>query len=394
VALLTSRVRSFCSSSDVFKHKQLDLHDHLHAFLLGKPAEAAMAKRAGRAFERSTGGGLPHDASRPYFETVMYGLQRTQTLALFNLGKMYLASLLPHILSKRNRIDFGLLSDDDAKRLKLIEWDEKKARNGGAERDPTVEELLVIERASRAFLAVPFAGKDAPSRAAEFAIPEVIIGLTIAAFRTEGLRERDMKKLLTQLLLDFNKDAGAPHDSRKESLELANWQKAALEQWKRTHGEEEPPEDGQRPLKMLQPSDKRHLKALQTFLGREPQAILFYLDNIVFDETQRDMTRGGGYASEKLSARCLHVPPRPMSRHTHARTPLRPANCAPYQRRMHDTRLHTRARRAGPDGWPGRSGCADPTVTSSCHSAHISPAFSSSARLCLSLAGEWHGPRQ
>jgi hypothetical protein len=32
-------------------------------------------------------------------------------------------------------------------------------------------------------MAVPFVGKDVPSRASEFAHPDVLIGLTILAFR-------------------------------------------------------------------------------------------------------------------------------------------------------------------------------------------------------------------
>ena len=36
---------------------------------------------------------------------------------------------------------------------------------------------------SRRYLSVPFVGKDAPSHAAEFAHPDVAIGLTILAYR-------------------------------------------------------------------------------------------------------------------------------------------------------------------------------------------------------------------
>ena len=43
----------------------------------------------------------------------------------------------------------------------------------------------------RILLAVPFVGKDLPSPSSEFASPEVVLGLTILAYRYEGLRERD-----------------------------------------------------------------------------------------------------------------------------------------------------------------------------------------------------------
>lgn len=39
---------------------------------------------------------------------------------------------------------------------------------------------------SRTLTAVPFVGKDVPSAASEFAHPDVVIGLTIMAFRYEG----------------------------------------------------------------------------------------------------------------------------------------------------------------------------------------------------------------
>ena len=38
-------------------------------------------------------------------------------------------------------------------------------------------------------MAVPFVGKDVPSRSSEFAHPDVVIGLTILAYRYEGLRK-------------------------------------------------------------------------------------------------------------------------------------------------------------------------------------------------------------
>ena len=36
---------------------------------------------------------------------------------------------------------------------------------------------------SRFKLAIPFVGKDVPSRASEFAHPDIIIGLTVLAYR-------------------------------------------------------------------------------------------------------------------------------------------------------------------------------------------------------------------
>ncbi|CAE7888387.1 CML12 [Symbiodinium microadriaticum] len=47
-------------------------------------------------------------------------------------------------------------------------------------------------------LAVPFIGKDCPSTASEFAHPDVAIGLTLLAYRYEGLRKQDFLLLLKQ----------------------------------------------------------------------------------------------------------------------------------------------------------------------------------------------------
>ncbi|CAE7945046.1 unnamed protein product [Symbiodinium sp. KB8] len=46
--------------------------------------------------------------------------------------------------------------------------------------------------------AVPFIGKDCPSTASEFAHPDVAIGLTLLAYRYEGLRKQDFLLLLKQ----------------------------------------------------------------------------------------------------------------------------------------------------------------------------------------------------
>ena len=46
---------------------------------------------------------------------------------------------------------------------------------------------------------MPFVGKDVPSQAAEFAHPEVLIGLTIMAYRYEGLRSFDIREIVAML---------------------------------------------------------------------------------------------------------------------------------------------------------------------------------------------------
>ena len=52
---------------------------------------------------------------------------------------------------------------------------------------------------SRAKLAIPFIGKDCPSQASEFAHPDITIGLTVLAYRYEGLRVNDVKDVVASL---------------------------------------------------------------------------------------------------------------------------------------------------------------------------------------------------
>lgn len=65
-----------------------------------------------------------------------------------------------HVLSKINRVSFGIMNKEDHDR---------------AMADTPNMPL------SRVKLAIPFEGKDVPSRASEFAHPDTIIGLSILA---------------------------------------------------------------------------------------------------------------------------------------------------------------------------------------------------------------------
>lgn len=69
---------------------------------------------------------------------------------LLNLCHDWLRTFLPHVLAKINRVSFGLLTSDDCK--------------AALEDDPNVPR-------SRLKLAVPFIGKDVPSKSSEFAHP-------------------------------------------------------------------------------------------------------------------------------------------------------------------------------------------------------------------------------
>jgi len=96
------------------------------------------------------------------------------SVMLLTLVKQWITVYLPHCCSLFNRVHYGLLQLQDIKRLEKQGVDPKRIPG------------------SRLRNAVPFVGKDSPSRASEFAQPDICAGLTILAFRYEGLRRSDM----------------------------------------------------------------------------------------------------------------------------------------------------------------------------------------------------------
>ena len=86
----------------------------------------------------------------------------SKSFQLLNLCSDWLRVYLPHVLQKIDRVSFGLLSVEEHARLLKSE--------------PHMPR-------SRFKLAIPFVGKDCPSRASEFAHPDIIISLTVLAYR-------------------------------------------------------------------------------------------------------------------------------------------------------------------------------------------------------------------
>jgi hypothetical protein len=94
---------------------------------------------------------------------------------LLNLARDWVCTLLPHCLSKVDRVSYGILNSVDLAGL--------------SPRAPL----------SRRLMAVPFVGKDVPSASSEFAHVDVVIGLTVMAYRYEGVRLSDLRRLITQV---------------------------------------------------------------------------------------------------------------------------------------------------------------------------------------------------
>lgn len=83
-----------------------------------------------------------------------------------------------------------------------------------------------MDRYARTVLAVPFVGKDVPSRAAEFANPEVLIALTVLAYRYERLRLRDTATVVRQLKSDLRRQPG-PFEGREAFQRFEVWVRKA-----------------------------------------------------------------------------------------------------------------------------------------------------------------------
>jgi hypothetical protein len=206
---------------------------------------------------------------------------------MINLCHDWLQSYLPHVLSKINRVSYGLLSKEDlAKAL--------------------TEDQLMPK--TRKLLAVPFVGKDVPSRASEFAHPDVVIGMTILAYRHEGMRQTDFFEVLKNLRLQMSKEVG-PYEKRKACRAFATWVTAM---GARVRGDRRAEREtelgiGKRrmsafvvpeavelegdlniwPLRLIDIHDPDQFAVLFKLLKRSAHAVHYHLSDFVFPELMR-----------------------------------------------------------------------------------------------------------
>eukprot|EP01087_Luapelamoeba_hula_P004848 TRINITY_DN1482_c0_g1_i1.p1 TRINITY_DN1482_c0_g1~~TRINITY_DN1482_c0_g1_i1.p1 ORF type:complete len:4317 (-),score=602.49 TRINITY_DN1482_c0_g1_i1:51-13001(-) len=200
---------------------------------------------------------------------------------MLNLCRDWLKSYLPHVLQKIDRVSFGLLSKSDYERAIAA--------------DPHMPR-------TRAKLAVPFVGKDVPSQSSEFAHPDVIIGLTILAYRYEGLRWTDFVDIVSSLRSTLTLELG-PFNERKSSIRYANWVKeagghvkgsrnyaAANEKGKDIAPMELDAEDDANevvPLRLLKRSNEEQMNKLFQMLFKLPDLIHWYLNEFIFPAYMR-----------------------------------------------------------------------------------------------------------
>ena len=203
---------------------------------------------------------------------------------MLNCATDWLHIFLPHCLAKIDRVSFGLLSQSEYEELTRVE--------------PHMPR-------SRFKLSIPFVGKDVPSRASEFAHPDIIIGLTILAYRYEGLREVDFEQDVMGLLrASFEKEIG-PFRQRKSAILHQTWVEAAggviKGKLKETNKDKEnvdnvSPEEAAAddkvmvPLWLLKASNDEQMAGLFALLKRHPATIHWYLEQIIFPTFMQHQT--------------------------------------------------------------------------------------------------------
>lgn len=190
-----------------------------------------------------------------------------ESVQVLNLCRQWIRVLLVHCLGKRNRIDYGLL----------------------VEKDKAYTEIGDIPP-SRQVMAVPFTGKDRPSAAAEFASPDVTIGLTTLAYNYEGLREFNFFILASVKKEEMQKETG-PFQHRHNRILFQTWIEDAQLVVKNVHV---------LPLELLQAGDFAQLTKLATLLADSEPVREHYLNTMVFSTLCYVLGTGGSTAVKKI----------------------------------------------------------------------------------------------
>lgn len=189
----------------------------------------------------------------------------------------WLQAYLPHILGKVNRVSYGLLSP--------------------AQLDAYASSAQCSN--SRCLLAVPFVGKDTPSKNSEFSHPDVLIGLTVLAYRFQGLRPADFYAAVQRLLQDFSSQPGPPRLRPAYFL---------FRQWIAGGRGDGPPPPCQLPfagLDLFNIEDREHVELGYELLRNSPLVIRYYLHHVVFPMTMRHATKQLTATAQELASSIL-----------------------------------------------------------------------------------------
>ncbi|KAL3658013.1 hypothetical protein V7S43_017055 [Phytophthora oleae] len=180
------------------------------------------------------------------------------SIKLLNLARDWLRTILPHVLSKINRVSYGLLRGEHQAAA-------ASGNSGG-------------NAHSRLMLAVPFIGKDVPSRSSEFAHPDVLIGLTILAYRYEGIRVSDLVRIVSQLKQDFSRQLG-PRDQRPACAMFREWVRTGLAALSL---DKQDASGGVLPLPLFQLRDSAQVDRLHFLVAKLAGVVYYYVRQHVF----------------------------------------------------------------------------------------------------------------
>lgn len=183
------------------------------------------------------------------------------SVAILNLTKNLLWTVLPHVLSKTNCVHYGILSlSPDG----LLSPDTNRA-----------------EPPSRALLACPFLAKDTPSPSSEFATADVRIMFTAFAYNYQGLRIADVANLVRRLKCGLQNHSGNMSET-EECIIFQAWLEAAKQ------GGDIAAEASGRvpPLDLFPIGDPEAMKLLHAAICRVPEAIMTHLRTHAFEKTK------------------------------------------------------------------------------------------------------------
>lgn len=197
-------------------------------------------------------------------------------LKLLTLGRSWILTFVPHVLSKVNRVSYGLLREGD------------------------MASMPASMSSARKQVAVPFVGKDVPSQAAEFAHPEVLIGLTILAYRYEGLRSFDIRDLVSLLKQQAVREVGS-YEHRKSNKLFARWVDRAKSGLVQSHTFS----DEDLSLQTIQIEEQKQLEMCHGMLHRLPEICYYMLQEIVFPRTMHSQINKISASGQELGSGIL-----------------------------------------------------------------------------------------
>eukprot|EP01061_Rhynchopus_euleeides_P041314 TRINITY_DN7171_c0_g2_i1.p1 TRINITY_DN7171_c0_g2~~TRINITY_DN7171_c0_g2_i1.p1 ORF type:complete len:2989 (+),score=1239.68 TRINITY_DN7171_c0_g2_i1:95-8968(+) len=241
-------------------------------------------------------------------------------LKMLNLARLWVQTLLPHILSRVHRVSYGVLTSDELTKFKA--------------RDPLIPK-------TRRLLAIPFVGKDTPSETSEFQEPDVVIGFTTLSYRMLGLRYDNFVEMLKHMKMEMREEASTPHHQRRHCQMYVSWVKSEEGRvrgfsWDGTYlfGKKDAAEPPRRlsdtfsdddtldapvtadddddelrssvwPLEAVDTSDSDQLQFLFGLLGGSPLAVKYFLTQLVFPEVLDKSPQTLTASAQELAGRPL-----------------------------------------------------------------------------------------